>query len=385
MKKIFCLALVLLSLTACKHSEKFSVSGEISEAEGQTLYFEASSLEGVVPLDSVKLKSSGNYSFKAPRPESPDYYRLRLGNEVINFAIDSTETLHIDAPAKGFATAYTVDDPGDNTKIRELVLKQARLQSDINVLVAAARNRVIGMDVYKDSLQSLMNAYKEDVKRNYILNDPTTKSAYFALFQRVNDLLIFDPLNDRDDIKCFAAVATSLDHRYPHATRSRNLYNIVIKGMKNVRAPKETVLEVPQEIVSESGVIDINLRDIVGRAHRLTDLAGRVVLLDFTVYKTDMSASHNYLLLDLYEKYASRGFEVYQVSLDDDEHYWKTIADNLPWVCVRDAGGLYSSYVAAYAVQQLPAVFLINRNNELSKRVDDPATLEDDIKALLAK
>ena len=383
MKQTILLVLAVLTLSACSHKEKFTVEGQVTDAEGRTLYFEAASLEGIIVLDSVKLKSTGRYSFRAPRPESPDYYRLRLGSDIINIAIDSTETLHVDAPAEGFATLYTTDDPGDNTRIKELVLKQARLQSDVNALMAAARNRVIGMDVYNDSIRSIMNAYKDDVKRNYIFPDPTTKSAYFALFQRINDLLIFDPLNDKNDIRCFAAVATSLDLRYPHAARSRNLYNIAIKGMKNSRQPRERVLEIPAEKVNEAGVIDITLRDMQGVEHSLTELKGQVVLLDFTAYKTTVSATHNYLLRDLYDKYAAQGLVIYQISLDDDLHYWKTTADNLPWICVRDDNGLYSTNMSAYSVKELPTVFLINRSNELSARVEDFTTLDEAVKALL--
>ena len=54
------------------------------------------------------------------------------------------------------------------------------------------------------------------------------------------------------------------------------------------------------------------------------------------------------MLRDLYDKYAAQGFEIYQVSLDADEHYWKTTADNLPWICVRDGNGIYSSIAASY-------------------------------------
>ncbi len=61
--------------------------------------------------------------------------------------------------------------------------------------------------------------------------------AYFALFQSLNGYMIFDPLTNKEDVKCFAAVATSLNNAYPHADRSRNLYNMVIKGMKNTRTP----------------------------------------------------------------------------------------------------------------------------------------------------
>ena len=89
------------------------------------------------------------------------------------------------------------------------------------------------------------------------------------------------------------------------------------------------------------------------------------------------------MLRDLYDKYAGSGLEIYQVSLDADEHYWKTTADNLPWICVRDGNGIYSSITALYNVQSVPTLFLINRNNELSSRGENIKDLEAAVKALL--
>ena len=176
---------------------------------------------------------------------------------------------------------------------------------------------------------------------------------------------------------------TSLNNFYPHADRSKNLYNIVIKGMKNTRTSQQTV-ELPEEVqVSETGVIDINLRDMKGNARKLTNLKGKVVIVDFTVYQSAVSASHNYMLRDLYDKYASRGLEIYQISLDADEHYWKTTADNLPWICVRDANGIYSSVAASYNVQNVPTLFLVNRNNELSARGETIKDLDAAVQKLL--
>ena len=58
-------------------------------------------------------------------------------------------------------------------------------------------------------------------------------------------------------------------------------------------------------------------------------------------------------------------------------------ADNLPWVCVRDANGAYSSYISLYNVTNLPSVFLVNRNNELSARGENIKDLDEAIKKLL--
>lgn len=383
MKKIIFVALAAIALSACNSEPKFKVEGEVSGADGKTLYLEASALEGIVPLDSVKLKGDGSFSFKQIRPASPEFYRLRVDEKVINFSIDSTETVQIKAPFAEFATAYTVEGSPNSSKIKELTLKQMQLQTSVNALIQTMQAHKIGADVFEDSLAVLLKNYKDEVKINYIFAAPNMAAAYFALFQKLNNYLIFDPLNSKDDIKCFAAVATSLNNYYPHADRSKNLYNIVIKGMKNTRTPQQKVLEIPEDAVSETGVIDIALRDLKGNVRKLSDLKGKAVILDFTIYQSAVSASHNYMLRDLYDKYAAQGLEIYQVSLDADEHFWKTTTDNLPWVCVRDANGVYSSVAASYNVQSLPSIFLINKNNELSARGETIKDLEAAVKALL--
>lgn len=383
MKKITFVALAAIVLSSCNSDPKFNVKGEVSGADGKMLYLEASGLEGVTALDSVKLKGDGAFSFKQLRPESPEFYRLRLDDKVINFSVDSTEVVSIKAPYVDFATSYTVEGSESSSKIKDLALKQIGLQKSVDALVKAAQSNRLGNDVFEDSLAVLLKNYKDDVKINYIFSAPNTAAAYFALFQKLNSYMIFDPLNSKEDIKCFAAVATSLNSFYPHADRSRNLYNIVIKGMKNTRAPQQKTLELPQEKIVETGVIDINLRDLKGNIRKLTDLKGKAVLIDFTVYQNAVAAPHNLMLRDLYNKYASQGFEIYQISLDADEHFWKTSADNLPWICVRDENGIYSNVAAVYNVKQLPAIFLVNKNNELSARGEDIKDLETAIKALL--
>lgn len=383
MKKILLMALVAIALGACDAASKFKVEGEVSGADGKTLYLEASALEGIVPLDSVKLKGSGSFAFRQARPVSPEFYRLRVGGKVINFSIDSTETVQVNAPYADFATAYTVEGSPNSSKIKELTMKQMQLQYNVNALLQSMRGRKIGTEMFEDSLATLLKNYKDDVKTGYIFAAPNTAAAYFALFQKLDDYLIFDPLNNKDDIRCFAAVATSLNNYYPHADRSKNLYNIVIKGMQNTRSSRQKVMELPKDMVHETGLIDVSLRDIKGNVRKLSELKGKVVILDFTIYQSAVSASHNYMLRALYDKYAARGLDIYQVSLDADEHYWKTTTDNLPWVCVRDGNGIYSTVAASYNVQNVPSFFLINKKNELSARGENVKDLDAAVKALL--
>ena len=107
MKKVTFAALAALTITACSSGPKFQVNGDVSGADGKMLYLEASGLEGIVPLDSVKLKGEGAFSFKQPRPESPEFYRLRIDNKIINRKDGETKkrvkkTLFIEISRKGY-------------------------------------------------------------------------------------------------------------------------------------------------------------------------------------------------------------------------------------------------------------------------------------------
>lgn len=372
-------ALIAAVLAGCNQNPSFLVEGAVTGADDKMLYFEQTGLEGIVELDSVKLGSKGTFSFKGNRPESPEFYRLRIDNQIINFSVDSIETVTVKADYNGFSTDYQIEGSENNLKIKELALLQSGLQQAVNKLGQSG----LPAGIAQDSLMRMVNAYKEKVRRNYIFAAPNKSYAYFALFQTLNGYMIFDPLTSKDDVKCFAAVATSLNNLYPHADRSRNLYNMVIKGMKNTRMPAQEQIALPADKIQETSIIDVPLKDINGKLHHLTDLKGKVVLLDFTAYGAATSGVRNLALRELYNKYAPQGFEIYQVSFDVDEHFWKTAADNLPWICVRDPQGPYSSYINIYGLTKLPGSFLINRNNELSLRLPENADLETEIKKLL--
>ena len=381
MSKKSYIAAVLISagFAACNRGPVFNVEGEISGAEGKMLYIEHSSIEGVVGLDSTKLSGDGRYHFSEARPEAPDFYRLRIDDRIINFVVDSTETVNISSDYNTFSSGYSVTGSESNVKIKELSLLQADLQAKVNELNKSG----MPAGLAQDSLFRMVESYKNDVKRNYIFKEPDKASSYFALFQQLNGFMIFNPLSNKEDVKCFAAVATSLNHNYPHADRSRNLYNMVIKGMKNTRTPQTKTLEISEDMINETSIIDIPLKDINGETKHLTDYKGKVVLIDFTAYGTPSSGARTLALRELYNKYSSQGLVIYQVSLDTDEHFWKTACDNLPWVCVRDPQGPYSTYVNIYGVTALPTAFLVNKNNELVLRLNEKSDIEAEIKKLL--
>ena len=379
--KAAAVVLAALSVAACNNN-KFTVEGQISGAKDSVLYFENVGLEGINVLDSVKLGEDGDFSFSEAANQAPEFYRLRIADQIINVSIDSTETVQVKGQYPGMASNYTVSGSDNCDKIRELALKQMDLQAKA---IALQSNTELGIVKANDSIQTLINAYKDEVKRNYIYKEPYKAYAYFALFQAIGNYLIFNPRNNKDDIKAFAAVATSWDTYYPHAERGQNLHNIAIEGMKNQRIveAQNADIQVDASKVQEAGVLDIALLDNKGVQRHLTDLKGKVVLLDFHIFAMEESPARIITLRELYNKYHAQGLEIFQVSLDPDEHFWKQQTAALPWINVRDEDGINSSRLMLYNVQAVPDFFIIDRGNNLVKRAAQIKDLEAEIKKLL--
>lgn len=378
--KVIAITMIALALGACS-KEKFHVKGVITNAKDSVLYFENMSLDGAVAIDSAKLNESGAFDFAGEASEAPEFYRLRIANQIINISVDSTETISVEASYPTMATQYKVSGSENCERIRQLALKQIDLQ---NKAIAIQQDNALNVQTANDSIVRLVEAYKDVVKRDFIYKEPMMASSYFALFQTLGYLLIFNPRENKEDIKAFAAVATSWDTYYPHALRGQNLHNIAIEGMKNVRileGQKQQVLDLSK--VSTSTIIDIELQDNKGTTRRLSDLKGKVVMLDFHVFAAKESAQRIMQLRDLYNKYHAQGFEIYQVSLDPDEHFWKQQTAALPWISVRDPQGLNSVVLTHYNVQAIPTFFLIDKTNTLDKRDVQIKDLDKEIQSLL--
>lgn len=377
-------SLMMLGAVSCSN-KKFEVSGNITDAKDSLLYFENMSLNGAVVVDSTKLDADGNFSFAVDAPSAPEFYRLRIAGQIINVAADSTEHVTIKAAYPTMASQYEVSGSDECSKIKELAIGQMALQASINNIV---RNTNLNDDVMRDSIRVILAQYKEGVKNNYIFKEPMKAYAYFALFQAIalgyENVLVFNPRSNEDDVKVFAAVATSWDTYYPKAERGLNLHNIAIEGLKNIRIMKaEQQQTVDPSKVEYTGVIDIALPDNKGNIRKLSSLKGKVVMLDFHLFETKESTARIMQLRELYNKYHAQGFEIYQVSIDPDEHFWKTSVAALPWICVHSDDGLNAAELGMYNVRDIPTYFLIDKNNVLQKRDVQIKDIDAEIKALL--
>lgn len=371
---IFCI--LPLSLFSCKKElpqRIFTVEGTVSHAEGKTLYLERTS---VLQLDSAVLDSTGQFRLKAIAPESTDFYRLRLGGLLINFVADSTETIRVESDAPLFSRDYAITGSAENEKIKELAVLQQDALIRYKKLRKEYDEKQISADKYFENLNEVIRQYKDNAKA-YIINDFSSPSAYFALFQQVDNMLIFDPY-DRDDNKYFGAVANNSTD----SIRREHVKGVYLNGLAFVRGEGEKEFEVKE--VSSKEAFDLSLPGMEGKEIRLSEVAdNKLTLIDFTVYGAAESPEHNINLAELYRKYNAKGFEIYQVALDPDEHLWKNAAYSIPWVTVRDPESIYSSNLKKYNVNQIPTTYLRDKDGEIVLRVTSYEDLEKALRKYL--
>ena len=381
----------------CNSNHSGVIDGVITNANGEKLILEHLSAGTPVVVDTIALNESGKFSFK-PQLETggPDFFCLRIGNQSIPLAFDTLATpIHITADFKRFGSDYSVGDNELNALLKEAAQEGNRLRRSVLDANAAFNERKITNQVYYDSIATLVDNYKETMLKKYIYNDPSNPVAYYVLFESVRGLSIFDPY-DAVDNRAFGAVATGWMHNYPNSPRVEILKKVTTEGQiirkrdKMQAERSDSLNNIPVTVATN---FEIVLTDIRDKEVALSSLIGNdhVVLLDFTAYYLQNSPAHNALLAKMYEKYESRGLRIYQVCLDPDENFWKVSASNVPWTSVREKevmwdqnGNIqYARSAAIYNIQQIPMIYLIDRQGSVAARVETESKLEGEILKLL--
>ncbi len=365
MKSTLFLVLILAGMTSCNQHNKFSISGSIKDARGEMLYFEHSGLMKTTVLDSVRLRPNGSYRFKSKRPLYPDFYRLRLNDKIITFAVDSCEEITIDAHPANFATNYTITGSHTSSQIqllRKSVMNIQKLADSLSTTTMSDKERNDKIAIIEKDID-----VHKAMARKLILQNAHSAAAYFAIYQKVNDTYLFSPYVSGDRPYC-AAVATAYNAYMPEYERSKNLYALVMDAIRTDRKAKEN--QTWNEILATRGLgyIDIILPDKHNIQRKLSDLVGKVILIDFSAFEMKESVVNTFSLRELYNKYHSRGFEIYQVSLDQNKQLWQHSIENIPWVSVRDINGPNTKYAESYNVTTLPTNFLMDKKGNILAR-----------------
>ncbi len=350
-------------LTGCSE-KKWSAEGTIAGAAGKDIVVEAPNAAGNwYPLDTVTVGKDGSFKVSGTPFGHPELLRLTLAGESAYFPIDSIETVSIEADASSFQSTARLSGSESAEKMQEvndLIAKVAKAQGENAV------------------------AFDPDLKRSLaevILRNPADIVAYYLVFHRVGDTLLFSPA-EKSDLRIIGAVANAYSQHRPSDPRTALLKDLYLSNRKAVMpssAPADTI------VASEMQFPEIDLMDEKGTPRKLSDVAssGKVVILCFTAYTAQGSQALNVELNKIYSAHKSQGLEIYQVGLDDDEFQWKESARNLPWITVYNSPKNGAQSLVDYNVNALPAIFILNRHGDLVERVEAANRLESAVNRYL--
>jgi thiol-disulfide isomerase/thioredoxin len=367
----FSIISILIILSSGCYQNKHHINGSIENAKGKTLVLEQMQLDRNLAVDSVVLKQNGKFSFRGDKLNIPTFFRLKLSpSNYITLLLDSTENITVTAHGRNLEETYHLEGEGSikSKKIKILNQRLKDLRTNVDSLMDlyyalpaegdSARKNQIGRE-----LQTTLEDHKDFIGA-FVMDNPRSFASYYALFQKLSDnTLVLNVMNKKEQVY-FATIATSLNLLYPESPRVKQLYNYVLSAKAQERRDK-LITQIQEE--AEERIPEIEEQTVNGEKIALSSLRGKVVLLSFWASWDEASRRENESLKKIYNEYHEQGFEIYQVSLDRSKVLWENaiVNDELPWINVSDLRYTDSYPARIYNIRQLPANYLISRDEEI--------------------
>lgn len=381
MKKLclfFTAALIVLSCSNNKFRAK--IEGEITGLKSGEITIRVLELNNQRTLDTIKVESGRfGYTIKNNSDKSDFYYLYFKQRKVASLFVMNGDKISVNTDTLGSNVTVKGSKESDLLQSLEkrLIKSQNRFDSLRNELAAAnSTGDLKRSEELNYALGSVYVKQKQEAIK-YIYSNPGSITNMILLYYKFSqDIPLFADLRD---VLLFRKVYDSLQVNYPKSIYVQRLMD-EISGRERNEVINSKILD-----ASERGYPELTLPDTKAKPRSLSELSGKVILLSFWSVNEPAMRMLNREYLDLYAKYNSKGFEIYQISVDTDKTAWAiAVAEQqLPWVSVCDGFGANSFAISTYNVQKLPANFIIDRSGSIIARDIYDAALESKISSLL--
>ncbi len=353
------------------------VKGEFTCGTDSIVYLESfSSLSQGSIIDSAKINSSGSFKLRVKSEEDElSIYNLIYNHQRIPLLLEAGDKVSINSIGD-VVNNYRVNGSQESELLRTFYQPYVKNISELNRLATKYANPKISEE-RKSNLATRYTKLYNDIRRQqieYIIEHQSSIASVYAISQRVSgDTYIF---NAQSDVIYYKTLIDALEVSYPDTK-----YLVVLRN----RLSELNMINRLSSEITETSLPEIELADMYGKQHKLSESLGEVTLLEF--WSTEMGNSNtlNAELKELYEKYHDSGFVIYQVSFDSVKSRWISAVQEqkLPWISVNDLKGASSTYIGQYNLGTLPSNYLINKEGVIIAKNIHQDALEQAIKSEL--
>ncbi len=361
------LFIMLLAAASCRNA-RVEVSGKLENpVPGTYLFLDELKSNELVTVDSVIISDDGNFYFQRG-VKHPSFYLLKINqNNFLTMLFEPGDKIKI--TAKFDSLNYPASVTGSRGT-RLMVDYNKRLQETINSI------RDLG-DIYRlnldsprlaeimDSLDLTAQGYLNELNlytKRYIDDNITSLVSLVALYQQIAPGVYV--LNPEDDLKYFIKVDSAMYRNYPDYEPVQALRQQVVELAERYGYDRPSY----DEPSLNREAPEISLPNPDGDTIRLSSTRGSVVLLDFWASWCAPCRRENPTLVEAFNLYHKRGFQIYQVSLDKSREAWirGIREDNLGrWIHVSDIKYWNSEVVPLYRINSIPYNLLLDREGRV--------------------
>ena len=366
MKRTLYLLTLVLIFSACKDKGKFSVDGVIKGESKKYIYINRLDVDTPILIDSAKISKKGRFSFRV-KASGADFYQLGYSsNDFITLLAEPGEKINLVFEGQNLFVHYTVTGSAGSEKLQTLDINLAetkRKLDSLSTLYTKASSEP-AFDIKGPALEDQFNILiKEQRKKNivFILNNINSLASIKALYQKINPqtYVLYDP----KDLQFLKIVTDSLTLHYPNSKHVQALARDFTKEMNQMYANQ---LEQITKFMPQTK-LDPDLKNVEGKRVALSSLRGKYVLLTFWSVRSKECIDENIQLKEFYRLYNRKGFEIYQINLDESESDWKTAVrfDELPWVSTKEDDPNNPVNAVIFNVKTLPTNYLFDKEGKI--------------------